>query len=61
MKLSPCPFCGKTDRLHHFPDCVECTRCEVQVRDSIWNKRPIEDDLRLCLDDAEMSGGVHAQ
>lgn len=59
MTPRPCPFCGKTDRVHQFGRAevvTECSRCEVIVSTEIWQRRPIEDELTRTLDEAASQG-----
>jgi hypothetical protein len=65
-ELKPCPFCGEAERLQlidngEYGSYIVCIACSTggpfpnETKDGakkIWNKRPVEDDLRRQLEEA---------
>jgi uncharacterized Zn finger protein (UPF0148 family) len=63
-ELKPCPFCGEKKTVHrkgnyqdelgiHDPGRVYCSICGGETSYYWWQKRPIEDKLRMQLDEAK--------
>jgi len=56
-ELKPCPFCGNKP-LNHQDGMYECRNlsCPIygkEIYATIWNHRPIEDDLKKQLEEAK--------
>ena len=53
--LKRCPFCGQTTNLHveeltPANRKIRCQGCLIEMVDSVWNTRPIEEELKATIE-----------